>query len=165
MIKIELLPEIYLALATAVLLTYASFNKFNLTIKKRNKNQGEYILICPSSLGIHTYLKKLDWIDNTIEEIVNGSDNIENRMDMRMGHPAKNCYPCYALEKDKNSFRTIDIKYKYPIRPIILGGDDLTVIIRADLAIPFTECFLREFEQNTKELFSNLKTKKINTKK
>ena len=51
--------------------------------------------------------------DNTIEEIVNGSDNIENRMDMRMGHPAKNCYPCYALEKDKNSFDIISDRVFY----------------------------------------------------
>jgi len=36
-----------------------------------------------------------------------------------------------------------------PMRPIILGGDDLTVIIRADLALKFTEVFLNEFEKNT----------------
>lgn len=37
-----------------------------------------------------------------------------------------------------------------PMRPIILGGDDLTVIIRADLALKFTEVFLTEFEKRTK---------------
>lgn len=37
-----------------------------------------------------------------------------------------------------------------PMRPIILGGDDLTVIIRADLALKFTEIFLTEFENQTK---------------
>lgn len=42
---------------------------------------------------------------------------------------------------------------KYPIRPVVLGGDDLTVIIRADLAISFTKTFLQAFELKTKEEF------------
>lgn len=42
----------------------------------------------------------------------------------------------------------------YPFRPIILGGDDLTVIIRGDLAIRFTEVFLSAFERETKAQFS-----------
>jgi hypothetical protein len=48
---------------------------------------------------------------------------------------------------------------RYPIRPVVLGGDDLTVIIRADLALPFTELFLRSFENETKQEFQNLQTK------
>lgn len=39
----------------------------------------------------------------------------------------------------------------YPIRPVVLGGDDLTVICRADLAILFTKYFLYYFEINTKK--------------
>lgn len=38
-----------------------------------------------------------------------------------------------------------------PMRPIVLSGDDLTVICRADIAIPFTEAFLRYFEEETGE--------------
>jgi hypothetical protein len=45
---------------------------------------------------------------------------------------------------------------KKPIRPLILGGDDLTVIIRGELAIPFTEKFLEEFEKQTQKEFSKL---------
>ena len=33
-----------------------------------------------------------------------------------------------------------------PIRPVLLGGDDFTVILRAADAIAFTDCFLRNFE-------------------
>lgn len=47
-------------------------------------------------------------------------------------------------------------KYKYPIRPVILGGDDLTVIIRADLALDFTIEFLKSFEEETKKEFTFL---------
>lgn len=43
-----------------------------------------------------------------------------------------------------------------PLRPIILGGDDLTLIIRGDLAIDFTQEFLKQFELKTKENFKDL---------
>jgi hypothetical protein len=38
-----------------------------------------------------------------------------------------------------------------PIRPIVLGGDDFTVICRGDFAIPYVTEFLRQFETETKE--------------
>lgn len=44
--------------------------------------------------------------------------------------------------KDKEGF--------IPIRPIVLGGDDLTVVCRADLALDYTATFLAEFEKNTR---------------
>jgi hypothetical protein len=34
-----------------------------------------------------------------------------------------------------------------PARPIVLGGDDLTAIIRSDVAVPFVRRFLEEFEK------------------
>jgi chaperonin cofactor prefoldin len=46
---------------------------------------------------------------------------------------------------------------KYPIRPVVLGGDDLTVIIRADLAFDFTKAYLRAFEEETINEFAVLK--------
>ena len=39
---------------------------------------------------------------------------------------------------------------KIPIRPIVLGGDDLTVICRADIALDFTYKFILEFERKTR---------------
>ncbi|OGT90058.1 MAG: hypothetical protein A2286_03415 [Gammaproteobacteria bacterium RIFOXYA12_FULL_61_12] len=33
----------------------------------------------------------------------------------------------------------------FPARPIVLGGDDLTLLVRADLALPFTRDFLAAF--------------------
>ena len=58
------------------------------------------------------------------------------------------------------AFKTVVMDAKgdpdyYPFRPIILGGDDLSVIIRADLAIPFTKVFLEAFEKETKTRFAN----------
>ncbi|WP_157807153.1 Cas10/Cmr2 second palm domain-containing protein [Algoriphagus formosus] len=55
---------------------------------------------------------------------------------------------------------------KIPIRPIVIGGDDVTAVLRGDLAVPFTNTFLKAFERLTKELFSKfedeLKLKKFN---
>lgn len=36
-----------------------------------------------------------------------------------------------------------------PARPLVLGGDDLTILVRADLALPFTKAFLNAFEQHS----------------
>lgn len=36
-----------------------------------------------------------------------------------------------------------------PARPVLLGGDDLTIIVRADIAIAFSERFLQEVETQT----------------
>ncbi len=46
-----------------------------------------------------------------------------------------------------------------PLRPVLLGGDDLTVIIRADLAVPYTQAFLQAFEQHTREQLGEILTK------
>jgi len=43
-----------------------------------------------------------------------------------------------------------------PARPIVLGGDDLTILVRADLAIPFTRAFLVAFEQRSREKLAPL---------
>ena len=38
-----------------------------------------------------------------------------------------------------------------PIRPIVLGGDDLTVMIRADLALSYARAYLTAFEELTEK--------------
>lgn len=44
-----------------------------------------------------------------------------------------------------------------PARPIVLGGDDLTILLRADLALPFTRAFLTHFEHETAAAFEALR--------
>lgn len=53
---------------------------------------------------------------------------------------------------------------KIEIRPIVLGGDDLTVICRADKALTYTHSFLHHFEEETKALKDILKKYKVFTK-
>jgi len=42
-----------------------------------------------------------------------------------------------------------------PFRPIVLGGDDITVIIGAEHALAFTEAFLAAFEEHTRNEFAD----------
>lgn len=56
-----------------------------------------------------------------------------------------------VVEVGKNNFK------HYPIRPVVIGGDDVTVIIRADLALDFTDKFLKYFEQESEKEFTKLK--------
>lgn len=51
--------------------------------------------------------------DNTIEEIVNGPQNISNRIDMRTGTPCATCNTCYDLEKNERSFDVISDRIFY----------------------------------------------------
>ena len=39
-----------------------------------------------------------------------------------------------------------------PIRPVLLSGDDLAIICRADLAVLFAKVFLEKFEENSKQM-------------
>jgi hypothetical protein len=55
-----------------------------------------------------------------------------------------------AFEKiiDKDWQKKIEeSNQRYPLRPVVMGGDDLTVIIRADLAFDFTSEYLKAFEE------------------
>lgn len=40
---------------------------------------------------------------------------------------------------------------RMPARPLVLGGDDLTLLVRADLALPFTRAYCTAFETHTRE--------------
>ena len=44
-----------------------------------------------------------------------------------------------------------------PARPIILGGDDLTLVVRSDCALSFTTSYLKAFESQTRDLFGYLR--------
>jgi len=44
-----------------------------------------------------------------------------------------------------------------PARPLVLGGDDLTIVTRADLALPYTQVFLKAFEQHSRTSMDTLR--------
>ncbi len=51
--------------------------------------------------------------DKSIDEIVNGVQNIRTRFDMIINQPEPRCSPCYDLEKGKNSFDIISDRVFY----------------------------------------------------
>lgn len=57
----------------------------------------------------------------------------------------------------QRAFKTLRWKEgaKLPIRPVVLGGDDMTVIMDGRYAMEFTQCFLKAFEEETKRQFSS----------
>lgn len=44
-----------------------------------------------------------------------------------------------------------------PARPLVLGGDDLSILVRSDLAVPFAQSFARHYEQKSVEFIATLK--------
>ena len=52
-------------------------------------------------------------------------------------------------------------KGKIPVRPVVLSGDDMTMIIRGDLAISYASEFIKAFEDETGKDGSKEKTGKI----
>jgi len=61
---------------------------------------------------------------------------------------AQNAFSTVMQNEKLNETGTI------PFRPIIVGGDDLTIICRADLALEFTASYLAEFETQTETNFN-----------
>ena len=58
-------------------------------------------------------------------------------------------------EAANHAFKFVSNKFAdkqiIPIRPVVLSGDDMTVIIRGDLAIDYARAFISAFEDKTKE--------------
>lgn len=59
-------------------------------------------------------------------------------------------------EAAQAAFEFVQEKYNLgneniPIRPIVLSGDDFTMICRADFALDYTKAFIENFEDKTKE--------------
>lgn len=89
----------------------------------------------PPFLAIHKTFSR------TIEEVNRAS----------VAHALQQVLPYFDLERRDNQ----KSKPFLPFRPVILGGDDLSCIIRADLAIPFINAYLSEFSNKSKDLISS----------
>lgn len=60
------------------------------------------------------------------------------------------------LEKEKEN---TEDPVLLPMRPLILGGDDLTVIVRGDLALDYAHDFISAFEEQTRKRMERLAQK------
>ena len=65
-----------------------------------------------------------------------------------------------TIESAKSAYKEICYNFPdgfIPIRPIVVGGDDFTVICRADFALKYVNEYLVAFETKTQNLISDLK--------
>lgn len=93
-----------------------------------------------------------DWI-----AIIHADGNSLGQVVQTIGHN-KEKYKAFSDNLDKatiaaanSAFESIatDIRENgiIPIRPVVLGGDDMTVIIRGDLALDYLQVYLKKFEE------------------
>lgn len=140
------------------------------TIVKRKHNSGKSLMDkCFGS----TYSKiiydtdKMTGINDWIA-IIHADGNGLGQVVQKIGNERKK-FRKFSIELDnatqdaaKKAFEQISNIYEFekngklPIRPVVLGGDDLTIICRADFAIKYTEIFLKEFEKETKLKLSDI---------
>ncbi len=87
-------------------------------------------------------LKEMSELSSCVEESNKAAMTAAFKAVLSYLYPNKDAKP--ALQDSK-------IVYDVPIRPIVLGGDDVTVLIRSDLALLFVMVYTKEFEAQTKE--------------
>jgi len=111
--------------------------------------------------GLGNILQNMSKKLKTDEEVKEAYSNFSKMLEKATQEAAQKAFESVVdsswrkeIEKDHKD------KIKYPMRPVVLGGDDLTVIIRADLAYDFTKVFLKEFENATREHFADLQALK-----
>jgi hypothetical protein len=60
---------------------------------------------------------------------------------------------CSTKSAAHSAFAAVEKKFEgkkvIPIRPVVLGGDDMTAICRADIALDYTKAFIEAFEKET----------------
>lgn len=64
----------------------------------------------------------------------------------------------HLLGRDRRNAKKHSMRI-VPARPVLLGGDDVTIIVRADIAISFAEHFLEGVEAQTEAAFKALRTR------
>lgn len=73
----------------------------------------------------------------------------------------ENATRCAAAQATERVLKPIaDLNERvFPARPLVLGGDDLTVIVRGDCALNYATAFIEGFEQFTATAFDSLRSK------
>jgi CRISPR/Cas system-associated protein Cas10 (large subunit of type III CRISPR-Cas system) len=121
-------------------------------------------------LGIEDDIKELELIANRKNKIavIHSDGNGLGALLQQLGEylskdssKIKKAYKEFSYILDKSTKEAAKKAYEktkeiYPdmkIRPLILGGDDLSVICDANSALEFTNNYLKEFEKSTRENF------------
>lgn len=121
------------------------------------KSFGETALLGKGiALNISDITDKNDWIAiihadgnglGKVVQVVGKQNNVFRDFSQKLDYAAKQAANI-AFESVADRFKEKEI---IPIRPVVLSGDDMTVIIRGDLAIDYANAFIKSFEDKTKE--------------
>ena len=104
---------------------------------------------------------KNDWI-----AIIHADGNGLGKVVQTVGKK-QDIYKTFSIELDiatkeaaRKAYKAIECKFIdkeiIPIRPVVLSGDDMTVIIRGDLALDYVNAFMNAFEEKTKERLKDI---------
>lgn len=143
------------------------------TFKKKERAEKATYKVCEKAFGkdfVQEYKKKIPFNIGEITKrnnwiaIVHADGNGFGKIFQKVGHDKKKL-SAFSKKVDELTQKAAckafaDIKEEIdeelntpqcfiPIRPVVLNGDDLTVIIRGDLAIPYANAFLKNFEKVT----------------
>lgn len=134
---------------TANNINYSYPNEFE-TIAKNGKDSW-LALVHIDGNGMGNIIKSIiSKSDKPFKDLAEFSENVEkSTLEAYKKSVEDIIVPNAIIEKEDSVEEHI-----LPFRPIVLGGDDLTVIMRADLAIAFVKSYLENFEEETK---NNLK--------
>lgn len=145
-------------------------------IKKIFNEENQSLHICTSADELDKKFDKLSWLGvvfsdgNGLGQImmkfdqwINGGDYISSLRDFSIAldeaTEASFLAACRVLVKNKAVEHG-----KLPVVPLLLGGDDLTVMIDGKLALSFTEAFLNAFETESskQEAIADIAQKALN---
>jgi len=103
--------------------------------------------------GLGQKIKKLETKSQPLQSRVDISEAVSKATIQATREAAKS-----VLYHDRG-LRSRDGRKVIPARPLVLGGDDVTFIVRGDLALRFTEAFLKAFEQASDKTFNAIDSK------
>ena len=142
------------------------------TLKKRELSEGGKVTVklCEKSFGItnirvrdialniEDLTDRNDWIaiihadGNGLGEVVrkssktpNGLSEFSKNLNKATCQAANEAFKSLA---ESNAWQSGGI---YPFRPVVLGGDDMTMICRASLALDYVKAYIENFEKATAE--------------
>lgn len=110
------------------------------------------------AFDIKAIISRNDWI-----AIIHADGNGLGNVVQKIGRSCKDFkeFSCKLDEATTNAavkaYKSLGLNDKViPIRPIVLGGDDFTVICRGDIAIQYAKEFIKEFENETERLLGHI---------
>lgn len=167
------LPVMYNPLNNDEHIDYGTWNKlYEKTEEKSNRRRTTKIL-CKKAFGtditdgnipydIEQITAFNDWI-----AIIHADGNGMGQVVQKVGKDPKEFHD-FSINLNHATIRAANLAFEdicnncaittnpIPIRPIVLSGDDHTIICRGDLAIPYAKAFLQHFEEQTKEKLGSI---------